>query len=148
MVHYFKVNCLRDNLKLIREFVNVVLRNLSLNEVEINQLILAVDEVCTNVMIHSADSTPENYLEISICDQKDKLLFEIVDKNAPIHFDPSQYKNPTIKKIVKERRKGGIGLLLVNKIMDNVEVSNDNAQNVWRLTKEIKSNKVYKTKKS
>jgi serine/threonine-protein kinase RsbW len=138
MVHYFKISCLRDNLKLIREFVNVVLRNLTLTDLEINQLVLAVDEVCANMMIHSNQINVDKFLEISIIDQKDKLLFEVIDRNNSEYFDPAQYKNPTLKKIIKERRKGGIGLMLVNKIMDNVEVKTDNTQNIWRMTKELK----------
>ena len=137
MIHYFKVNCLRDNLKLIREFVNVVLRNLSLSEVEINQLVLAVDEVCSNLIIHSNQCNPNNAIEINILDQKERILFEIIDNEAK-EFDITQYKNPNLKKIVKERKKGGLGLMLVNKIMDNVEVKSDNSQNIWRLYKDIK----------
>lgn len=137
MIHYYKVNCLRDNLKLIREFVNIVLRNLSISDVERNQLVLAVDEVCSNLIIHSNECNPNNSIEINILDQNEQILFEIVDRDAK-QFDISKYKNPNLKKIVKERKKGGLGLLLVNKIMDNVEVESDNSQNIWRLYKNIK----------
>jgi serine/threonine-protein kinase RsbW len=139
MIHHYKVSCQRDNLKLIREFVNVVLRNLSLTEIEVNQLVLAVDEVCANLIIHSHHCNPDESIEINILDFKEKILFEIIDRaSADLEFDPNQYQAFNLKKIVKERRKGGLGLMLVNKIMDDVEVKSDNALNIWRLSKNIK----------
>lgn len=136
MVHYYKVNCVRDNLRLIREFVTVVLRNLSLSEIEVNQLVLAVDEICSNLIIYSHNCNPEYFLEINIEDQGGEILFEIIDQDANF-FDISEYQEPKISNIIKERRKGGVGLMLVNRIMDSVEVSVENHQNIWRMTKKI-----------
>lgn len=136
MIHCYKVSCQRDNLKLIREFVDVVLRDLSLSDVEINQMILAVDEVCSNLIIHSHKCNPDSFIEINIQDQNESILFEIIDNDAKF-FDISKYKNPSLKKIVKERKKGGIGLMLVNKIMDKVEVTSRNSQNIWHLSKYV-----------
>ncbi|HAS45180.1 MAG TPA: anti-sigma factor [Microscillaceae bacterium] len=136
MVHYYKVNCVRDNLRLIREFVTVVLRNLSLSEIEVNQLVLAVDEVCSNLIIYSHNCDPNYFLEINIEDQSGKLLFEIIDKDAD-NFNMAEYKEPKIANIIKERRKGGVGLMLVNRIMDSVEVAVEDQRSVWRMTKKI-----------
>lgn len=136
MIHYYKVACLRDNLKLIREFVNAVLKGLSLTEVEINQLVLAVDEVCSNLIIHSQECNPNTFIEINIQENQNQLVFEIVDRN-PQHFDISTYQNPNLNKIVKERKKGGLGLLLVHSIMDKVEVKSENSRSTWRLVKRI-----------
>lgn len=136
MIHYYKINCVRDNLKLIREFVYTVLQNLSLSEIEINQLVLAVDEVCSNLIIHSHQCNPENSIEINIQDESEIIIFEIIDHDAPA-FDLSQYQKPSLTKIVQERRKGGMGLVLVNKIMDKVEVKCENTQNVWRMSKQL-----------
>ncbi|MCU0446146.1 MAG: ATP-binding protein [Microscillaceae bacterium] len=139
MIHHYKVSCQRDNLKLIREFVNVVLRNLSLTEIEINQLVLAVDEICANLIIHAHHCNPEESIEINILDFKEKILFEIIDHATnELDFDPNQYQAFNLKKIIKERRKGGLGLMLVNKIMDDVELKSDNSLNIWRLSKNIK----------
>jgi|GEM_PF-181232 len=134
MIHYYKVNCHADNLKLIREFVKVVLRDFILNETQINQMVLAVDEVCTNIICHSAENNPDKALEVNIIDTFDMLEFEIIDKHCA-HFDPANYIRPCLQTIVKERRKGGIGLLLVGNIMDDVQVNHDNTQNTWRMRK-------------
>lgn len=136
MTHYYKVNCTRDNLRLIREFVNVVLQNLSLSEIEVNQLVLAVDEICSNLIIYSHDCNPDESIEIHIRKQEKDLLFEIIDKDASF-FDIKDYKEPEIEKLVQEKRKGGMGLMLVNRIMDSVELTTENKTNTWRLLKRM-----------
>jgi serine/threonine-protein kinase RsbW len=138
MIYYYKVNCLPKNLKAIRDFVASVLRNIPLSEIEVNQLVLAVDEVCTNLMVHVHQYNPNEFIEISITHFPEAIQFEIIDRTATA-FDLSQYKFIGLTAIVQERRKGGLGLLLVHKIMDKVEVQQDNAQSTWRLMKSLHS---------
>ena len=137
MIHCYQVNCHSDNLKYIREFVKVVLRDLHLSETETNQLVLAVDEVCTNIIFHSADNNPNRTLEVNIIENFDVLEFEIIDQYCP-EFNPTNYVRPSLQNIIQERRKGGIGLILVRNIMDEVEVSHENSQSIWRLRKAIR----------
>ncbi len=136
MIHCYKINCHSDNLKLIREFVKVVLRDISLSDTEINRMVLAVDEVCTNIICHSAENNPDKSLEVNIINTLNALEFEIIDDHCA-QFNPANYARPSLQTIVQERRKGGIGLLLVRSVMDEVEVSHDNSQNIWRLRKAL-----------
>jgi len=136
MIHKYKVPCLRDNLKLIRSFVNSVLNKFSLSELEVNQLVLAVDEICTNVVIYSNSCNPNDCIEINIEDIEDKLIFEIIDPEADV-FDINQYTEPGIDQIVQDKRKGGMGLMLVNRIMDSVELKNESDKKVWILSKKV-----------
>ncbi len=144
MIHYYKANCHTQNLKLIREFVKVVLRDFALSDTEANQLVLAVDEVCTNIISHSAANNPHKTLEVSIIQEDDRIEFEIIDQYSE-HFDPTGLLKvmPSLQHIVTERRKGGIGLMLVRNIMDEVEVDTGNAQNIWRLRKSFKQHIVH-----
>ena len=135
MIHYYKTNCIDENLRLIREFVKCVLHEFNFNDIQINQLVLAVEEVCTNVIRHSIPQKGNDSLEINITDHHNFLEFEIIDNHLPTSFDPGSYKTTTINHIVKERKKGGIGLMLVKIIMDEVEYMHTNAQNIWRLRK-------------
>lgn len=140
MIHYYKASCHAENLKLIREFVKAVLRNFSLSETEVNQLVLAVDEVCTNIIMHSAKNNPHKTLEISIIEENDRIEFQIIDQHSlPQDFNLALNLRPSLQNIVEQRRKGGIGLLLVRNIMDEVEIDRENYQNVWRLRKCFKN---------
>jgi serine/threonine-protein kinase RsbW len=136
MSHYYKFFCSRENLKGIRDFVSNVLKNHPLSEIEINQVVLAVDEICSNMIIHSHQCNEDDFIELNIRNQKEGIVFEIIDKSKEL-FDLSHYKTPSIPEIVRQGKKGGVGLMLVKKIMDDVEVSNENSQNVWRLYKKL-----------
>jgi len=136
MIHYYKFFCSRDNLKGIRDFVNSVLRNYSLSEVEINQMVLAVDEVCANLIIHSHKCNATDSIELSIRNNKEGIIFEIIDRDA-IYFDIDAYKIPDLKKKIQDGDKGGVGLLLVKSLMDKVEVEYKDTQSTWRLYKEF-----------
>lgn len=138
MIYYYKINCLPKNLKLIREFVTSALRNMPLSEIEINQLVLAVDEICSNLMVHANHYDPNEFIEISISQFPEAIQFEIIDRSIT-DFDISQYKFSGMTKIIQEKRKGGLGLLLVHKIMDKVELRQENSQNTWRLLKTFPS---------
>jgi serine/threonine-protein kinase RsbW len=138
MNHSYKATCVRDNLKLIREFVKKSLQDLVLSEIEVNQLVLAVDEVCANLIIHAHQCNPDDILQINIFQQEKQLIFEIIN-NDHQPFDLNTYKNPSIQKIVEERQKGGLGLLLVHKIMDVVAVNVQDETCTWRLVKHLKA---------
>lgn len=138
MIYYYKINCLPKNLKLIREFVTSALRNMPLSDIEINQLVLAVDEICTNLMVHGNHYDPNEFIEISISQFPEAIQFEIIDRSIT-DFDITQYKFSGMAKIVQEKRKGGLGLLLVHKIMDKVELKQENSQSTWRLLKTFSS---------
>jgi serine/threonine-protein kinase RsbW len=136
MSHYYKFFCSRENLKGIRDFVTNVLKTYPLSEIEINQMVLAVDEICSNMIIHSHQCKEDDSIELSIRNQKEGIVFEIIDKGEDL-FNISGHQDPSISDIVREGKKGGVGLMLVKKIMDNVEVSAENSQHVWRLYKKI-----------
>ncbi len=146
MANQFKADCTKENLKSIRDFVKMVLKGSTLNDIEINQMMLAVDEICTNLIIHASKNLPISIIEINIHQTPNSILFEIVDKDknkqltenkqfdlAP--FDITKYQKPNLQNIIKERKKGGIGLMLVQKIMDSVEILIENAQQTWRMVK-------------
>lgn len=136
MIHYYKFFCSRENLKGIRDFVNSVLRNYSLSEVEINQMVTAVDEVCANLIIHSHKCNPTDSIELSIKNSKEGIVFEIIDRDA-IYFDLDSHKAPDIKKMIQQGKKGGLGLWMVKQFMDKVEIEYKDTQSTWRLYKDI-----------
>lgn len=131
----FSIPCNIDNLKDLRGFLNKVLNNLELGDIDVNALILAVDEVCANIIIHSKceDSATIN---ANVIYEPDHLIFEIIDE-SPNSFDISKYSEPELNEIIKSRKKGGVGLMLVKRIMDKVEMVKQSGKNVCRLHKDL-----------
>lgn len=135
MNYKYKVKCKKNKLKEIREFVTGVLQTYALTEIEINKMVLAVDEVCANLIIHSYNCDPKETIELSIDVENDCITFEIIDRG--LGFNICNYKEPTLTEVVKEKKKGGIGLMLVRRIMDDIEFRRETGQSVCKLSKKI-----------
>ena len=87
-------------------------------------------------MIHSHSCNPKESIEIIIKVEKGLgVTFNIIDKG--IGFNINEYKEPSIDELIKKQRKGGIGLILVKKIMDEIEFKSTSGLNTCRLFKKI-----------
>lgn len=136
MNYKYSIGCSLDNLKGIRDFIRKSLDGHGVTDVVLNEIVLAIDEMCSNLMIHAHHCNPEHYLELNIhIPKKGKLVFEIVD-DANV-FDINQFNEPNLDNLVHEKRKGGLGIRLVKSIMDSVEYLNKGGKNVCRLTKRL-----------
>ncbi|MBL7849728.1 MAG: ATP-binding protein [Cyclobacteriaceae bacterium] len=137
MNYRHKIGCSLENLKGIRDFVRKSLRTHVASEVVLNEIILALDEMCSNLMIHAHHCNPDHFLEIKIdVPRKGKLVFEIIDDGEM--FDINKFSEPSLDNLVHEKRKGGLGIRLVKSIMDDVEYLTRNGRFVCRLSKEVK----------
>ena len=108
----------------------------ALTDIMLNQIVLAVDEICANLIIHANHENPDKFISLAINKQKEMLKFEISDNG--VAFQRSNYKEPDIEENIRMGKKGGVGIALVNRIMDKVEFDTNGAQNVCVLYKKIK----------
>ena len=68
---------------------------------------------------------------------KHEAIFDVIDKG--IGYDLRDHKTPQLEEIIKAKRKGGLGLLLVQKIMDKIDFIPDTKGNIIRLVKHLSS---------
>jgi serine/threonine-protein kinase RsbW len=136
MNYQYNIGCSLNNLKGIRDFIRESLKGQGVSDVMMNEIVLAMDEMCSNLMIHAHDCNPEHLLELHIrVPKKGNLIFEIIDDGSV--FDINQFSAPELGNLVHEKRKGGLGIRLVKSIMDNVEYVRRGSKNVCRLTKKV-----------
>ena len=136
-----KIKIARDpqNLKAVRDFVSTTLESMSVPAPEINMMVLAVDEVCANRILHTPKGVQEslnNNIELEIENDNNNFTFLIRDTGDL--YDINSHESPDIRKLIAEKRKGGIGLLLVKKIMDSIEISRSEPYTVLLLRKSLK----------
>lgn len=139
MMYSLKVPCSKSKLKTIRAFVDETLGQYSISDVDLNMLVLAVDEICANLIVHTYNTSNEraDCIELHIyVEEKEGITFEIIDHNNQ-GFNIINYKEPRLKELVKARRKGGLGLMLVKRIMDEVQFKSSRNGNICRLYKRI-----------
>jgi serine/threonine-protein kinase RsbW len=107
------------NLLLVRDFVSSAAKNAGFDEGTINNIIIAVDEACTNIIKHAYKYNPDNSIDISIT--FDNNNFNIIIKDTGTGFDPDSIKPPDMNEYFKQYKVGGLGILLMRKMMDEVD---------------------------
>lgn len=136
MNYKFKVGCSIENLKDVRDFIRGSLKNHGISELEISEIVLALDEMCSNLMIHAHQCNPDDLFELRIYVEKnDPLVFEIIDDGSV--FNINEFSTPALDSIVHEKRKGGLGIRLVKSIMDKIEYQKSGEKNICRLVKRV-----------
>lgn len=138
MKYNYNIGCSLDNLLGARDFIRQSLKKHVASEVTLNEIVLALDEMCSNLMIHSHHCDPDHLLELTIfTKEKGQLVFEIVDDGSV--FDINAFNEPTLDNLITVKRKGGLGIRLVKSIMDTIEYETRDGKNVCRLTKKVLS---------
>ena len=133
----YKVGCSIENLKGVRDFIRVSLKNHHIPDLQISEIVLALDEMCSNLMIHAHQCKNEDLFEIIIhVENNEPLVFEIIDDGTV--FDINDFSTPAIDNIIHEKRKGGLGIRLVKSIMDKVEYQKTSDHTICRLVKTVR----------
>jgi serine/threonine-protein kinase RsbW len=141
MTNTLRISCRLENLKTIRQFVHDALSAYGIDQKCINHLVLCVDEISANSIIHSCRQDESLMLEININYHKEQetIAVDIIDPGQSINF--SLPALPTIQDIIKNKKKGGMGLMLVMKMIDKIEYKSTQEphRNICTLYKKIKT---------
>jgi serine/threonine-protein kinase RsbW len=130
-----RLYCDTAQLSDLRQFLEAILKKTSLSENEQHQVILAVEEVCANLIIHSHDCNSRDFIELNVHFLNNKIVFEILDYGKG--FNILEYQEPEIAEVIKSKRKGGLGIMLVKRIMDKIEFESFGNKNICRLYKNL-----------
>lgn len=102
-----------------------------------SRLQVAMDEVLSNVVNHALVGVPEGQRQIwlDVRVQDGKLELEVTDDGPP--FDPTGYKSAPQAGRVAERREGGVGLVFVRSLVDEIRFFRDGDRNHLVLCKRV-----------
>jgi len=103
-----------SNLSLVRGFIEHKAKSLNLDLLTTNQIVISVDEACTNIIKHT-----HKFIEIEsfLTDNK----FIIILKYKGEAFDPTKKQNPDMNEYFAKYKVGGLGIPLMKKSMDKIE---------------------------
>lgn len=96
---------------------------------------IAVDEAVTNVILHAYHGDSEHWVEIELCFATKALEIHIwhtgdgLAENEIVLPDPGEY--------IKHPRKGGLGLLLMSRFMDEVHFAESNGRSECCMIKRV-----------
>jgi anti-sigma regulatory factor (Ser/Thr protein kinase) len=93
---------------------------------------LALEEIVTNIVSHGgADAAP---IEVSLHREGDSIEARVEDHGTA--FDPLTHEDPDVDAPLEERPEGGLGILLVKRVMDEVKYERAGARNVLTIRKD------------
>ena len=131
-----RIACSRRNLQQVRDFVRTYLSERQLSDIAVNQVVLAVDEVVANFIIHANGEDENQFLDLALAVRDQQLEVEIADHGDTI-FLPEPQQSPDLRAYIRQGRKGGMGMTLVNRLMDQVEFFNRDNHTVCHLIKRL-----------
>jgi serine/threonine-protein kinase RsbW len=128
------VNASTKHLAKVRNFVAKHARRAGFIDADIADIRLAVDEAYTNIIKHAYQFDDSREVDISIEIDDDLISISIYDDGEP--FDMDNYEAPDVAKKIKQKKRGGVGVYLINRLMDKVEyLHNQDGLNEIRMIK-------------
>ena len=109
--------------------------HIGLNQKDISEIRLAVDEAYTNIIKHAYKNSPTQKVDIEIGSDDEQLWISLMDKGNS--FDPNSYREPDLMKRIKEKKRGGMGVYLIRKLMDQVQYNRKGKTNEIRMVKNL-----------
>ena len=112
------VNSRTENLTAVREFISSTVEEVKIPPDIAGDIVLAVDEACTNIIKHAYKYSPAGNIKIKLTYSDKKIVVEITDHGASFH--PDAVPKPDLKKYFEEKRVGGLGMYLMKSLMDDI----------------------------
>ena len=117
----------------VRDFVTRACEQRGFGGRALANIRLAVDEACTNVVKHAyADGS--GTLRVQVAGRRGWLEIRVADQGKP--FD-GRVEIPHLGQWIDTRRKGGFGVFLMHRLMDEVRYETTPAGNEWILRKRL-----------
>ncbi|MCI0329986.1 MAG: SpoIIE family protein phosphatase [candidate division Zixibacteria bacterium] len=124
-----------EELSALRQFMLSALWELSLPVKEQSALWLAVEEAATNVIRH-AYLFGEGPLRLTVRTAREYVEFSLYDRGRRLEL--AEGERLDLSRLVETGRKGGLGLYLIEKIMDEVGYLSRGEENEFRMRKHLK----------
>jgi serine/threonine-protein kinase RsbW len=115
-----------ENLARVREFVDGACRAAGADPQVCFDLKLAVDEACTNIIVHGYAGGPPGKMRVSFESDGERLRVVIADWGRA--FDPAAIAPPDLGGGPEERASGGLGWHLIRSVVDEISYEADAAQ--------------------
>jgi anti-sigma regulatory factor (Ser/Thr protein kinase) len=112
-----------ESVQEIRDFIEEAARRAGVDPSAQFDLKLAVDEACSNIVMHGYEPGKPGPIGVSFESDGKQVVVTITDRARP--FDPKNAPVPDLDVDWRERRPGGLGWYLIHQVMDRVEYDSD-----------------------
>jgi serine/threonine-protein kinase RsbW len=106
------------NLESIRDLVAQAAREAGMDEAETYHVQLAADEAASNIIEHAYEGRADGQFELE-CEVEGSKVTIVLHDHGKV-FDITRVRKPNVKGKLSEREIGGLGVYLIQKLMDEV----------------------------
>jgi serine phosphatase RsbU (regulator of sigma subunit)/anti-sigma regulatory factor (Ser/Thr protein kinase)/transposase len=121
-----------SQIRAIKSYVESVCKETALPDRDVDAILLAIEEACTNVIRHAYLYGPGT-IKLQITLTRKAISFTVIDSGRTFDFDAAGL--PDLDRYVETGRKGGLGVYLIRKVMDEVSYRAIAGENHLRMVK-------------
>ena len=121
-----------ENLKRLIQFVLDCAKSQGFTKKRIQEIELATEEALVNIFNYAYPDKHNGEVEVR-CKLDDNIRFtlQILDNGIP--FDIQSISKPDLTENISERKIGGLGILLIRNMVDEVQYRRDGESNILTL---------------
>lgn len=127
----------------IRTFISDICLETGFSSHEINNIKLAIDEACSNVVRHAYKGLEPGMIQLLVKRRDREVEIYINDKGKS--FEWKKARTPDLNRYVEIGKKGGLGIWFIRKLMDETDYKSGRQGNTLRLVKRSKHAKALDT---
>lgn len=120
-----------NEVPLLGEWVEQMGEEMQLDMPDIFQINLALEEAVVNVMNYAYPEETGREIWLEAEGDNKSIAFTLADEG--IAFDPTQEEAPDITLAAEDRQIGGLGIFLVNQIMESVVYERVDGKNILKM---------------
>lgn len=122
------------NIPEVIKFVRDSLDELDCGDKERNQIEVAVEEVFSNISSYAYEpGTGIATVRVESCEDPSSVSICFIDSGIP--YDPLAKADPDVSKPLAERQRGGLGIFLTKKFMDDISYEYSDGKNILTIKK-------------
>lgn len=133
--HKITVQASTEHLSEVRDFVASYATKHGISAHEVEDIRLAVDEAYTNIINHAYKNDHSQFVEINMGSNDNEFWISLKDNGTS--FDPTAYPEPDVRRKIKAKERGGVGVFLMKKLMDRIEYYKHEDSNELRMIKKL-----------
>lgn len=118
-----------------RDFITNCCAKHQIPEEIVLELKLAVDEACSNIIIHGYKGMDPGSIILEFWIKAQRIRVQITDFGHM--FEPEETPMPDLEAALEDRELGGLGLFLIYQSMDNIDYQSATEGNTLTFTKYI-----------
>ena len=132
-----KFEGIKENIPQMLDFLKDFTKKQKMDESFINNLLVVGDEMISNIIKYGYESVKgEIFIRLLYNLEKEEFVLTLID-TAP-EFDPFLTDNKPLEGDVSNKKEGGLGILIVKKLMSEYGYDRINGKNILTLKKRFK----------